>query len=177
MSLSIFIFNFLQNEWNLGEWNTFFALLTIGTYILLGKSLLKPFEEILGTIGVILSTMITFVLFIPSPITFIVFNAIISVSLPMMWRPSFAQQFKTIQNQSVRSSSNPLTKTMELLVYREFTLCIGRLAFFILLICSQFFIGEYFLYLLIVLLCFMPAATFVLSQKSKEGKLTQRKSI
>jgi hypothetical protein len=170
MSLSIFIFKFIQNEWGLGEWNTLFAFLTVGTYLLLGKTLLKPFEEMLGTIGVILSTVITFVLFIPSPITFIVFNAIISVSLPMVWRPSFAQQFRTIRSQTaVRSSNgeNPLTKTMELLVYREFTLCIGRLAFFALLICSQFFVGQNFLFLLIVLLCFMPTATFVLSQKSK----------
>jgi hypothetical protein len=166
MSLSIFMFNFLQNEWDLGEWNTFFALLTILTYTILSKSLLRPYEEILGTIGVILSTIITFVLFIPSPLSFIVFNAIISVSLPMMWRPTYAKQFKAIQNESAHASTNPLTMTMELLVYREFTLCIGRVAFFLLLLSSQFFIGNYFLYTLIILLCFMPTATFVLNLKS-----------
>lgn len=170
MSLSIFIFNFLQNEWDLGGWNMVFAFLTIITYLLLGSSLLKQFEELIGTIGVILSTIITFILFIPSPIAFIVFNAIVSVSLPMMWRPSFAHQFKTIKDQSGRTSSNPLSKTMELLVYREFSLCIGRLGFFILLVASHFFIGQYFLYALIVLLCFMPTGLFVLSHKSSSGR-------
>lgn len=168
MSISIFIYMFVQNEWTLGEWNMLFAIFSVITYFFLGKSLMRPYQESLGTLGVIISTIITLTLFVPYPAAFIVFNAVISVSLPMMWIPSFTHQFNTIRQQVQLSSANPLTKTMQLLVYREFSLCLGRLAFLFILIFNLTFIHHVSLSVLVIFLCFMPASLFLLSKKSTD---------
>lgn len=167
LSVSVFIYMFIQNEWVLGEWNMLFALCSVITYFILGRSLLQPYGEIFGTLGVIISTVITLSLFIPYPTTFIVFSAVISVSLPMMWIPSFTRQFQAIQQEVQRSSANPLTKMMQLLVFREFSLCLGRIAFLILLIINFTLIHHHALSVLIMFLCFMPAALFLFAKKSQ----------
>jgi MFS family permease len=167
MSVSIFIYMFVQNEWTLGEWNMLFALCSVITYFILGKSLLQPYQEILGTLGVLVSTVMTLTLFVPYPTSFIVFSAVISVSLPMMWIPSFTHQFQTIRQQVQRSSANPLTKMMQLLVFREFSLCLGRIAFLTLLILNFTFVHHHALSILIMFLCFMPTSLFLFSKKAK----------
>jgi YQGE family putative transporter len=166
MSISIFIYMFVQNEWTLGEWNMLFAVFSVITYFFLGKSLMRPYQETLGTLGVIISTIVTLTLFVPYPAAFIVFNAVISVSLPMMWVPSFTHHFNTIRHEVQLSSANPLTKMMQLLVFREFSLCLGRLTFLMILIFNLTFIHQGSLSVLVIFLCFMPASLFLLSKKS-----------
>lgn len=166
MSVSIFIYMFVQSEWILGEWNMLFALCSIITYFLVGRTFMQPYKEIVGTLGVLTSTVITLTLFVPYPAAFIVFNAIISVSLPMMWIPSFTQQFQTIQHQVQQSRANPLTKMMQLLVFREFSLCLGRVFFLIVLIFNLTFITLPSLALTIIFLCFMPTCLFLFSKKA-----------
>lgn len=165
MSVGVFVYLFLKDEWLLGEWNMVFALLSLVTYYILGRRLMQSHYEIVGTIGVLVSTLVTMTLFFSYPISFVVFNAVISVFLPLMWVPTYSNQLDTIRNQAIQSNANSLTKMMELLVFREFSLCAGRLAFFtILMICVM--IGQSSsLYLLLVFLCFMPTALFVLSKK------------
>ena len=167
MSLSIFVYLFVQNEWDVGEWNTLFALLSILTYFFLGKSMLKSHHEMIATLGIIFTTVVTVTLLVPAPFIFIIFNAVISVSLPMFWIPSFTRQFDIIHRQVQRSSANPLTTMMELLVYREFTLCLGRLAFFILLMITYTWLNHHALQVIIMVLSFMPAAVYVLSRQAK----------
>jgi YQGE family putative transporter len=165
MSISIFVYVFVKNESTLGEWNMLFGFLTVSTYFILGKTLLQPYRELIGTLGVIFSTVITLTLFVPYPASFIVFNVIVSISLPMMWLPTFTRHFSTIQHQVKLSKANPLTKMMELLVFREFCLCIGRLSFLFILLLNLTIIKNELLSVLIFFLCFMPASLFLLGKK------------
>lgn len=167
MSLSIFVYLFLHNEWQLGELNSIFAILSLMTYFILGRTLLQPYYRLIAVFGIIVSTVVTLSLFVPSPLTFIVFNAVISVSLPMLWVPSFTEHFQTIRELVKQSRANPLTKMMELLVFREFSLCVGRVTFFIVLIICFSFLEQQALALIIFVLCFMPTAVYVLSQRAK----------
>ncbi|MDQ0340150.1 hypothetical protein J2S00_002955 [Caldalkalibacillus uzonensis] len=167
MSLSIFIYLFLQNEWHVGEWNMLFALLSVLTYFIVGHQLLARFHHMIASLGVLVSTVVTLTLWVPSPLTFIVFNAVISISLPMLWVPSYTNQFATIRHQVERAKANPLTKMMELLVYREFWLCVGRLAFFAFFMLVFSFFTHQGLAVLLMVLCFMPAAIYVLSSPGK----------
>ncbi len=169
MSVSVFVYLNVQNESTLGELNMLFALLTVVTYFILGKKLLQPYRETIGILGVIISTVVTFTLFFPYPLSFIVFNVIISVSLPMMWIPTFTLHFSTIKNQVQLSNANPLTKMMELLVFREFYLCIGRVLFLLLLIVSVTYISNGYLTILVMLLSFMPACLFLFGKRTSNN--------
>ncbi|EGL83489.1 hypothetical protein CathTA2_0954 [Caldalkalibacillus thermarum TA2.A1] len=165
MSLSIFIYCFLHNEWHVGEWNMLFACLSVLTYFVLGCQLLQSCQHLLASLGVLASTIMTFTLFIPSPLVFIIFNAVISISLPMLWVPALTKQFETIRLHVRLSTANPLTKMMELLVFREFWLCVGRMLFFILFMLAFSVLTHQGLAVLLIVLCFMPAAIYVLSLK------------
>jgi YQGE family putative transporter len=167
MSVGVFIYMYLQDEFLLGEWNMLFAFLSVVTYYVLGRTLMQSHQEILGTLGVLMSTIITMTLFFSYPVSFVVFNAVISVFLPMMWVPAYTNQLNTIRHQAHQSRANPLTKMMELLVFREFSLCVGRLAFFTILMICVVMGQSSSLYIVLIFLCFMPTALYVLSKKAK----------
>jgi YQGE family putative transporter len=166
MSISVFVYLFLQDEWALGEWNMIFALISVVTYYFLGKILKQSHREIFATLGVIGSTVITLTLFFPYPAYFVVFNAVISVFLPMMWVPVYTNHYDTIKQQVTRSEVNPLAKMMELLVFREFSLCVGRIAFLLLLLGSISWGRNNPMYIVLIFLCFMPSALFILSRNA-----------
>lgn len=166
MSIGMFIYLYMKNESTIGQWNMLFTLFTIFTYFLLGRQFLQPYKETLGTLGVIISTVVTFTLIAPFPVTFIIFNVIVSISLPMMWVPAFSNQFQSVKDQVNKSNVNPLTKTMELIIFREFSLFVGRALFILILLINIFMISDTSLALLIMFLCFMPTGLFLLSKKA-----------
>jgi YQGE family putative transporter len=165
MSIGVFFYLFLKDEWVLGEWNALFALLSICTYLFVGKMLMRTKKEIFGTLGVLASTIVTLTLFVPTSASFIIFNAVVSVSLPMMWVPAYTKQFAVIQKQVENSNANPLSKMMGLLVFHEFSLTMGRAAFFLLMMVS-FWAGDR-MAVMITILCFMPACLLIFSRKGE----------
>ncbi|WP_202081207.1 hypothetical protein [Caldalkalibacillus salinus] len=166
MSLGVFVYLYVQNEWALGGWNMLFACISVFTYYMLGRTFLKPFGDVLGMIGVIISTAATLTLFFHVPVTYIVFNTVISASLPMLWVPAFTQHFHHIFALGKASSANTLTKVMQLLVFREFSICIGKLSFIALLLFQILYFSPS-LSLIVFFLCFMPVAIYVLGHKDK----------
>ena len=166
MSVSVFVYMNVQKESTLGEWNTIFALLTVLTYFLLGKKMLQPFKETIAVLGVIISTVVTFTLFFPYSIAFIIFNVIISISLPMMWIPTFTLHYQTIKEQVHRARANPLTLMMQLIVFREFYLCVGRVLFLLLLLVTVTYVTNVFLAILVMFLSFMPVCIYLFGKRA-----------
>ncbi len=164
MSYGLFLFFFLQDEFELGAWNFAFGGISAFMYWLVGRSLKQTNRDILIGMGMIGSMMVTLTLFFSSAPWFVLFNLVISVSLPLLWIPAkslhYAQMARELK----------LGRMMQRLVFREFAISLGRICFFLLMIIGfDFRLGASY-YLMIVFACFMPVGIWIMSRGSLDGK-------
>ncbi|RKD24641.1 hypothetical protein BEP19_09715 [Ammoniphilus oxalaticus] len=159
MSYGLFFYFLVQNEWRLGIWNFVFGGVSATMFWLVGKQLKQTNREILLSMGMLMATIVTLSLLLPVPQLFILFNLVISVSLPMIWVPaksSHYTQMIEIANQSNKQQTSRLGKMMQLLVFREFSISLGRIVFFMLIVIGFDFGLSVSYYAMILLACLMP---------------------
>ncbi|MCF6094868.1 MFS transporter [Microaerobacter geothermalis] len=169
LSFGIFIYLFLQNEFSLGSWNMFFSFLTIVTYWVVGKVLNQSNRDWLARMGMILAVVITLTLLIPSAPLFVLFNLVISVALPLLWLPVTTLHFKNMIYFSQQTKEIGMTRLMETLVFREFAIALGRIAFFLFIVIG-FDVGMGFsYYLMVVLIIFLPVGMYFLHHQLEEN--------
>ncbi|GAB7386352.1 hypothetical protein BSNK01_01870 [Bacillaceae bacterium] len=164
LSFGIFIYLFVENEFVLGRWNTVFATVSILSYWWTGKVLKQENREWLARMGMILSTVVTFALFVPAPKWFVLYNLVISVALPLLWVPVKSFHFHALAQRSLRANVPPVTWMVQMLVYREFAISLGRILFFLLIVIGFAEGGRFSYYLLLVLTTFMPVGIYVLNR-------------
>lgn len=135
---------------------------------LVGRKLNHSNREIFLCMGMISSVVVTLTLLVPVPQLFILFNLIISVSLPMIWVPAKSTHYSQmiiLANKQAHMNTSRLGKMMQLLVFREFSISLGRISFFLLMVIGfDFGLGSSY-YAMIILACFMPFGIWVLMKE------------
>lgn len=164
MSYGLFLFFFLQDEFRLGVWNFIFGCISAIMYWLVGRSLKQSNRDILIGMGMICSMMVTLTLLFSSAPWFVLFNLIVSVSLPLLWIPAKSLHYAQMAREM------RLGHMMQRLVFREFSISLGRICFFLLMIVGfDLGLGASY-YLMIVFACFMPVGIWVMSRGTIDGK-------
>ncbi|WP_134699098.1 MFS transporter [Ammoniphilus sp. YIM 78166] len=164
MSYGLFLFFFLQDEFELGAWNFVFGGVSAFMYWIVGRSLNQSNRDILIGMGMICSMIVTLTLLFSSAPWFVLFNLVISVSLPLLWIPAKSLHYAQM------ARGMKLGQMMQRLVFREFAISLGRICFFLLMIIGfDFKLGTSY-YLMIVFACFMPVGIWIMSKGSLDGK-------
>lgn len=165
MSYGLFFFFFLHDEFQLGSWNFLFGAISAFMYWHVGRSLHQSNREIFLGMGMISSVMVTLTLFLSAAPWFILFNLIVSISLPMMWIPAKSLHYTQIAGDASGGKPKRLGEMMQRLVFREFSISLGRICFFLLMIFGfDFGLGPAY-YLMVTFGCFMPVGIWLLSRK------------
>ncbi|HJV44569.1 MAG TPA: MFS transporter [Bacillota bacterium] len=164
MSYGLFIYFFIQDEFRLGSWNFIFGLISAIMYWIVGKHLNQSNQDLMLGLGMIASIIVTTTLMLSEPFWFILFNLTISVSLPLLWIPTKTCHFTQIKRQAKTKSTAHLERMIQFLVFREFSISLGRLLFFVLTLSSfELGIGISY-YTMIILAVLMPFGIWFLNR-------------
>lgn len=164
MSYGLFFFFFLQDEFQLGSWNLLFGAISSFMFWLVGRSLKQSNRDIILGMGMISSVMVTLTLLLSAAPWFILFNLIVSVSLPLMWIPAKSLHYTQMAGDEAGAKKRKLGEMMQRLVFREFSISLGRICFFLLMIFGfDFGLGPAY-YFMVTFACFMPVGIWLLSR-------------
>ncbi len=167
MSYGLFFYFLIQDELQLGLWNFIFGGVSAFMYWFVGRTLNQTNRDIFLSMGMIASMVITLTLLLSAPFWFVLFNLTVSVSLPMLWIPTKATHYTQmidIAEQYEKESGSRLGRMMQLLVFREFSISLGRICFFLLMVMGFDFGWGASYYIMLMLACFMPLGIWVLGK-------------
>jgi len=170
MSYGLFLFFLVRDELQLGVWNFIFGGVSALMYWMVGRMLKQSNREIMLGMGMLSCTIITLTLLVPVPELFILFNLVISVSLPMLWVPAKSMhytQMVILAKKLTDSNESRLGKMIQFLVFREFSISLGRILFFLLIVIGFDFGMSTSYYVMILLACLMPFSIWLLAKGSK----------
>lgn len=159
MSYGLFFYFFTRDELSLGWWNLLFGAVSSVMFWLVGKWLNQSNREIVLRMGMISATIVSLGLFVPVPELFILFNLVISVSLPLLWIPTKTthyEQMARLARETSGTDDHLLGKMTQLLVFREFSISLGRIAFFLFIVIGFEFGFSVSYYAIVLLAGAMP---------------------
>ena len=160
MSFGLFLYLIVKSELDLGSWNFLFGGISALMYWLVGRLLKQSNHEVLLSMGMIASVIVTLTLLLSAPHWFILFNLVISASLPLLWLPAKSTHYAHMK----RASQKQVGKLMQHLVFREFAISMGRVVFFLIMILGlDLQLGNTY-YFMIILAVFMPMGIWILSR-------------
>lgn len=167
MSYGLFFYFLIRDELQLGVWNFIFGSVSAFMYWFVGRTLKQTNREIFLGMGMIASMVITLALLLSAPFWFVLFNLTVSVSLPMLWIPTKSNHYTLMielaEQYEIKAGSR-LGRMMQLLVFREFSISLGRICFFLLMVVGFDFGWGASYYLMLVLACFMPLGIWLLGK-------------
>ena len=138
-------------------------------YVLACRRMLKQSNrDVFLGMGMLSCTIVTLALLVPVPELFILFNLIISVSLPMLWVPAKSTHYSqmiVLAQRLTGLSEGRLGKMMQLLVFREFSISLGRIVFFLLMVIGFDFGLSTSYYVMLFLACLMPFGIWLLAKE------------
>lgn len=167
MSYGLFFYFLIQDELHLGFWNFIFGGVSGFMYWFVGRTLKQTNRDIFLGMGMIASMVITLTLLLSAPFWFVLFNLTVSVSLPMLWIPTKSNHYALmvkIAEQYEKKAGNRLGRMMQLLVFREFSISLGRICFFLLMVIGFDFGWGASYYIMLMLACFMPLGIWILGK-------------
>ena len=168
MSFGLFFYFLVKDELHLGIWNFVFGGLSAFMFWLVGRMLKQSNRDIFLGMGMLSCTIVTLALLVPVPQLFILFNLIISVSLPMLWVPAKSTHYSqmiVLAQRLTGLSEGRLGKMMQLLVFREFSISLGRIVFFLLMVIGFDFGLSTSYYVMVFLACLMPFGIWLLAKE------------
>jgi YQGE family putative transporter len=161
MSFGLFLYLIVKSEFDLGSWNLLFGGISAFMFWLVGRVLKQSNYEVLLSMGMIASVIVTLTLLLSAPHWFILFNLVISASLPLLWLPAKSTHYAQMK----RGSKKHIGKLMQNLVFREFSISLGRVVFFLIMIFGlDLKLGNTY-YFMIILAVFMPIGIWILSKE------------
>lgn len=166
MSYGLFIYFTIQDEFHLGSWNFMFGLISTLMYWLVGKLLSQSNRDLFISMGMIASLVVTMGLLLSEPVWFILFNITVSASLPLLWIPAKALHFDNIKKQAAGASSPRLEAMIPYLVFREFSISLGRIVFFLITVLGfELGMGTSY-YSMIIIAVLMPLGIWALNHRN-----------
>lgn len=170
MSYGLFFYFLVKDELQLGIWNFVFGGVSALMFWFVGRMLKQSNREIFIGMGMLSCTIVTLTLLFPVPELFVLFNLVISVSLPMLWVPTKSIHFTqmiALAKDLTSTNENRLGKMIQLLVFREFSISLGRVVFFLLIVMGFEFGLSTSYYMMIFIATLMPFSIWLFSKENK----------
>ena len=166
MSFGLFFYFIVKDEFQLGSWNLLFGAISAIMYWLTGRFLSLSNRDIFLSMGMLGTLIITLSLLLAKSSWFILFNIVIAVSFPLLWLPAKSTHFSDLITEAEKNPiRNKIGQLMQFLVFREFSISVGRLCFFLLLVVGFDFGLGYTYYFMVLLACVMPIGIWILNRE------------